>query len=245
MPGDTRIEWTNKTWNPVTGCTKVSPGCDHCYAERLTERFGRDFSEVKLHPGRLDAPAHWKQPSYIFVNSMSDLFHSEKVPYAYVDQVFDIIRRCPQHVFQILTKRPQRMRHYPGSWPSNAWAGVSIESEAYTWRADFLRKVGAQVRFLSLEPLLGPLDSLNLEEIQWVILGGESGPGHRPMNPEWVLDIRDRCRARGIPFFFKQWGGLTPKSGGRLLEGRTWDEMPPHNVGLPVRIPALRLAPAT
>ena len=245
MPGDTPIEWTNKSWNPVTGCTKVSPGCDHCYAERLTERFGHDFSKVTLHPNRLDAPLHWKRPSYIFVNSMSDLFHSEKVPYSFVDQVFDVIRGCPQHIFQILTKRPQRMKHYPGIWPSNAWAGVSIESDTYTWRADVLRKVRAPIRFLSLEPLLGPLESLNLEDIQWVIVGGESGPGHRPMDLEWVLDIRDKCLAQNIPFFFKQWGGLTPKAGGRLLDETTWNQMPSSPQVASPSVPLLRPAYAT
>ncbi len=241
MPGTTAIEWTNKTWNPVTGCTKVSPGCDHCYAERLTNRFGRDFTQVSLHPNRLDAPLHWREPSYIFVNSMSDLFHP-RVPYTFVDQVFAVIRQCPQHTFQILTKRPSRMRRYPGLWPANAWAGISIESQDYAWRADILRKVPAAVRFLSIEPLIGPIASLDLQGIHWVIVGGESGPGHRPLDINWVRTLRDQSVSEHVAFFFKQWGGLTPKSGGRELDGRTWDEMPR---GLAIPTPETpRLVPA-
>ncbi len=240
MPGTTRIEWTNKTWNPVTGCTKVSPGCDHCYAERLSNRFGRDFTQVTRHPNRLDAPLHWREPSYIFVNSMSDLFHPH-VPFAFVDQVFDIIRQCPQHTFQILTKRPSRMWRYPGQWPTNAWAGVSIESQEYAWRADTLRRVPTAVRFLSVEPLVAPITTLNLQGIHWVIVGGESGPGHRPMDINWVRALRDQCVQEHVSFFFKQWGGLTPKSGGRELDGRTWDEMP-HGLAIPAR-EAHRLLP--
>lgn len=245
MPGSTPIEWTNKTWNPVTGCTKVSPGCDHCYAERLTNRFGRDFSKVTQHRDRLEAPLHWREPSYIFVNSMSDLFHSEKVPYAFVDQVFDVMQRCPQHTFQILTKRPSRMRHYPGPWPQNAWAGVSVENAEYVWRIDVLRKVAATVRFLSIEPLIGPLPVLDLHGIQWVIVGGESGPNHRPMEENWATSVRDACQRQGVPFFFKQWGGLTPKAGGRMLEGRTWDEMPLREPSADNRTPRLQLVGAT
>ncbi|MBI4202541.1 MAG: phage Gp37/Gp68 family protein [Chloroflexi bacterium] len=245
MPGTTAIEWTNKTWNPVTGCTKVSPGCDHCYAERLTQRFGRDFTQVTLHPERLTAPLHWRQPSYIFVNSMSDLFHSGKVPYTFVDEVFDVIRRCPQHTFQILTKRPSRMLRYPGPWPANAWAGVSVESQRYAWRIDVLRKVPAAVRFLSIEPLIGPIADLNLHDIHWVIVGGESGPGHRPIDPCWVRTIRDQCIAQKVPFFFKQWGGLTPKWGGRLLDGRTWDEMPACGSPSSLEVPNLQIAAVT
>lgn len=226
MPGLTAIEWTDRTWNPVTGCTKVSPGCDNCYAERITRRFGGSFDRVTLHPDRLHAPLSWRKPSSVFVNSMSDLFHSETVPFEFVDRVFDVMRRCPQHVFQILTKRPSRMKHYRREWPANVWAGTSIESQDYVWRVDQLRMVEAKVKFLSIEPLIGRIYNLDLTDIDWVIVGGESGPGHRPIDPTWVRDLRDQCVSEEVPFFFKQWGGLRSKSHGRLLDGKLWDQMP-------------------
>ncbi|MDA1278833.1 MAG: phage Gp37/Gp68 family protein [Chloroflexi bacterium] len=226
MAGKTSIEWTEKTWNPVTGCTKVSAGCDNCYAERITRRFGGDFTKVILHPERLDAPVRWKNPTTVFVNSMSDLFHSGAVPFDYVDRVFDVMEKCPQHTFQILTKRPSRMKHFPREWPRNVWAGTSVESTETAWRIDQLRQVDSHVRFLSLEPLLGALPNLDLNGIGWVIVGGESGPGHREIREEWVLEIKSQCIDAGVPFFFKQWGGIRPKTGGRELAGRLWSQMP-------------------
>jgi len=226
VSGKTSIEWTEKTWNPVTGCTKVSTGCKHCYAETITKRFGGDFSQVILHPDRLDAPRKWKNPTTVFVNSMSDLFHSEAVPFEFVDQIFKVMEECSRHTFQILTKRPGRMRHYPRVWPRNVWAGTSVENSETVWRIDQLRQVDASIRFLSLEPLLGPLPNLDLSGIGWVIVGGESGPGFRPIEEEWVLEIKTQCTEEGVPFFFKQWGGIRPKSGGRMLEGVLWNEMP-------------------
>ncbi len=225
MPGVSSIEWTNKTWNPVTGCTKVSAGCDNCYAERISKRFGRDFSEIRLHDDRLEAPLHWRKPSLIFVNSMSDLFHPD-VPYSFVREVFEVAAACPQHTFQVLTKRPNRMKLYPNCWPANVWAGTSIENQEFVWRADQLRRVRASVRFLSLEPLIGPITQIDLSGIDWVIVGGESGPGHRPMERAWVETIRGHCHTSGVAFFFKQWGGHNSKAGGRVLGERTWDEMP-------------------
>ncbi len=225
MPSNTSIEWTEKTWNPVTGCTKVSPGCDNCYAERITRRFGGDFERIQLHPDRLDAPKKWRKPATVFVNSMSDLFHP-LVPFEFVEDVFRIMEQCPQHTFQILTKRPSRMKHFAAGWPGNVWAGTSIESAEYRWRTDQLRQVGASVRFLSVEPLLGPVGNINLDGIDWVIVGGESGPGHRPIQEEWILDIKSQCDRADVSFFFKQWGGRTSKANGRSLLGRTWDDMP-------------------
>lgn len=230
------IEWTEATWNPVTGCTKVSPGCDHCYAETFAERFrgvpGHAYEQgfdLRFWPDRLDVPRTWKRPRIVFVNSMSDLFH-ERVPREYVERVFEVMADCQRHTFQVLTKRPGRMasllRHIRPDPLPNVWLGTSIESDGYTWRADKVRETPAAVRFLSLEPLLGPLPSLSLQGIDWVIVGGESGPRHRPADPGWVRDLRDRCSAEGVAFFFKQWGGRTPKTGGRLLDGRTWDQMP-------------------
>lgn len=226
MPQRTSIEWADRTWNPVAGCTKVSPGCDNCYAERITKRFGRDFTRISLHPERLDAPLKWREPSYVFVNSMSDLFHSEAVPFEFVARVFDVMAQAEHHVFQILTKRPQRMKHYPGEWPANVWAGTSVESPAYSWRIDQLREVPAEIRFVSFEPLIERISDANLQDINWAIVGGESGPGCRPLEEDWVLRLRDICAGAGTDFFFKQWGGPTAKSGGRLLEGRTWDARP-------------------
>jgi protein gp37 len=223
------IGWTDKTWNPTTGCTKVSPGCKNCYAEALTKRFKNHFGSgfaFTVHPERLDQPRHWRSPSRIFVNSMSDLFH-EQMPLPYLRQIFEVMAACPQHVSQILTKRHERMLNLSGElvWPENVWMGVSVESQRYAHRTNYLRQVPAEVRFLSCEPLLGPL-RLNLQGIHWVITGGESGPRCRRVDPGWVISIRDQCRRSDVAFFHKQWGGLTPKSGGRQLEGRTWDDMP-------------------
>lgn len=234
--GKTKIEWTRGadgepgyTWNPVTGCTKVSEGCRHCYAERLTERFHGpgSFDKVMLHPERLDWPQRWKKPRVIFVNSMSDLFHKD-VPQEFIQQIFNVMRRASHHQFQILTKRAERLLELNAllPWAENIWMGVSVENEEHTFRIDHLRKTKAKIKFLSLEPLLGPLRHLNLEGIDWVIVGGESGPGSRPMAQSWAVDIRNQCRKANVPFFFKQWGGFNKKKTGRSLEGRTWDEMP-------------------
>jgi len=234
MGDHSAIEWTDSTWNPVTGCTKISPGCKHCYAERLAGRLQamgnpryRSGFAVTLHPDQLTLPLRWRRPRRIFVNSMSDLFH-ESVPSDYIHQVFEAMAQARWHVFQVLTKRAERLEALAPRlpWPSNVWQGVSVENADYTWRIDHLRAVPASVRFLSVEPLLGPIPSLPLEGIDWVIVGGESGPGHRRVDPDWVGEVRDQCVAASVPFFFKQWGGRTPKSGGRLLDGRTWDEMP-------------------
>jgi protein gp37 len=230
------IEWTESTWNPVTGCSKVSPGCAHCYAETLSRRFGWSRSpwtpanapdNVILHPERLGTPLKWRRPRMIFVNSMSDLFH-ELVPVEFIQDVFMVMREGGQHTFQVLTKRHERLAEIAPllDWPENVWMGVSIENNRWAIRADMLRQVPAAVRFISAEPLLGPLDELDLDEIDWLIAGGESGPRHRPVEPTWVLDLRDRCQDAGVAFFLKQWGGRTPKAGGRELDGRTWDEMP-------------------
>jgi protein gp37 len=226
---NTTIEWTDKTWNPTVGCNKVSPGCKHCYAETITKRFHNHFPngfEFTLHPERLDEPRRWRKPSRVFVNSMSDLFH-ERMPLGFLQEIFDVMEECPQHVFQILTKRHERMLELAPqlSWPENVWMGVSVEAQDYVHRVDYLRRVPAEVRFLSCEPLLGPLE-LNLEGIHWVIVGGESGSGHRTIEADWVRSIRGQAEACGVAFFFKQWGGLRPKSGGRDLDGHTYDEMP-------------------
>jgi protein gp37 len=234
MAQGSTIEWTEATWNPVTGCTKVSPGCKHCYAERMAERlramgqanYANGF-ELTLQPHMLELPLRWKKPQTVFVNSMSDLFH-ERVPFAYIERVFDVMTRASWHRFQVLTKRADRLAELSPrlGWPANVWMGVSVESEAYRGRIESLRRTGARIKFLSLEPLLGPLENLDLESIDWVIVGGESGPGARSMEPDWVLDLRDQCRQAAVPFFFKQWGGVNKKSAGRELQGRTWDEMP-------------------
>jgi len=230
----TGIEWTEATWNPVTGCTKVSPGCKHCYAERMAERLRamgqpnyRDGFALTLQPHMLDLPLRWKKPQVIFVNSMSDLFH-DRVPLAYIQRVFGVMRMAHWHRFQVLTKRAERLAAVAARlpWPPQLWMGVSVEEGRYRHRIDRLRSTAAAVRFLSLEPLLGPLPGLDLTGIDWVIVGGESGPGARPMHPAWALDIRDQCLAAGVPFFFKQWGGVRKKTAGRLLEGRTWEELP-------------------
>ncbi|MGF1496260.1 MAG: DUF5131 family protein [Elainellaceae cyanobacterium] len=225
----TGIEWTDKTWNPTTGCNKVSPGCLHCYAETLTERFPRNFPNgfaLTLHPNRLREPTRWRTPSRIFVNSMSDLFH-EDVPLDFIKQVFSVIDSTPWHIYQILTKRPERLSEIAKhlTFPENAWLGVSVENQDYVHRVDHLRNTPVLVRFLSCEPLLGSLE-LDLTNIDWVIVGGESGQKYRPMKIEWAQDICQQCRAAETAFFFKQVGGRTPKAGGRLLDGKVWDEMP-------------------
>ncbi len=227
--GTTTIEWTELTWNPVSGCTKVSQGCKHCYAERLANRFWSDrpFTDVRLHPDRLMHPASWRKPRTVFVNSMSDLFH-EQVPDSFIEQVFLTMLTFPMHTFQVLTKRVERMAALAASlpWPENVWMGVSVEDRTTIYRVDSLRRVPAAVRFLSLEPLLGPLSELRLRDIDWVIVGGESGPGARSMRERWVLDILQKCRASQVPFFFKQWGGVFKGRNGRELQGKTYDEVP-------------------
>ncbi|MEK7214176.1 MAG: phage Gp37/Gp68 family protein [Chloroflexota bacterium] len=234
MGDKSTIEWTDATWNPVTGCTKVSPGCKHCYAERLARRLQamgnpryRNGFAVTLQPDQLTLPLRWRTPKRIFVNSMSDLFH-DAIPVDYIRRVFEVMAQAEWHTFQVLTKRAERLAALaPGlPWPANVWQGVSVENDRYTWRIDYLRAVPARVRFLSVEPLLGPIPDLCLDGIQWVIVGGESGPGHRLVDPAWVRNIRDQCLTAGVAFFFKQWGGRTPKSRGRMLDGRLWDEMP-------------------
>jgi protein gp37 len=234
------IEWTESTWNPVTGCTKVSPGCKHCYAERMAERLQAmrqpnyvNGFRLTLQPHMLELPLTWKRPQTIFVNSMSDLFH-EDVPLTYIRAVFDVMMRAHWHRFQVLTKRAERLEEVGGElcWPANIWLGVSIESGLYRHRIDHLRATDAQVKFLSLEPLLGPLPDLDLANIDWVIVGGESGPKSRPMDPMWAADLRDQCHRANVPFFFKQWGGKNKKQAGRVLGGRVWDEMPFTEVGV-------------
>lgn len=228
------IEWTESTWNPITGCSKISPGCKHCYAERMARRlqamghpnYARGF-ELTTHDYVLELPLRWKKPQTIFVNSMSDLFH-EDVPTEFIQRVFVVMRRANWHRFQILTKRSNRLLEISPSlpWMPNIWMGVTVENQDYTFRIDHLRQTGATIKFLSCEPLLGPLGKLDLEQIDWVIAGGESGPGARPMDSSWPIDLRDQCQRAGVPFFFKQWGGVNKKKAGRQLEGRTWDEVP-------------------
>lgn len=257
-----KIEWTGVTWNPVTGCDTISPGCDHCYARTLAKRLqamGQDRYQnngnpvtsgpgfaVTCHPAALQVPLRWRTPRTVFVNSMSDLCHS-RVPEDFLAAVVEVMAATPRHTYQVLTKRPRRLRQldtdrfralrhaaaeqmnlpWPGTWDlPNVWLGTSIESADYAWRADALREVPAAVRFLSCEPLLGPLDGLDLTGIGWVIAGGESGPGYRAPDSEWVRGLRDQCAAENVPFFFKQWGGPTPKAGGRQLDGRVHDAMP-------------------
>ncbi len=243
MGDHSAIEWTGATWNPTTGCDKTSPGCDNCYALTLSKRLkamgqakyqndgdartsGPGFG-LTLHPDTLDVPRAWSSRRTIFVNSMSDLFH-KGIPEGYIRQVFDVIADTPQHQYQVLTKRSKRLAEIGRrlDWPANLWMGVSIETTKYRFRIDHLRSVDASVRFVSAEPLLGPLRNLDLDGIHWLIAGGESGPRSRRMEEAWVLDLRDQCAAAGVPFFFKQWGGHTPKAGGRELEGRNYDEMP-------------------
>jgi protein gp37 len=234
MADNSRIEWTEATWNPVTGCDKVSPGCAHCYAETFAERwrgvadhpYEQGF-DLKLWPERLEVPLRWRRPRVIFVNSMSDLFH-EDIPEDFIVEVFDVMRRADWHVFQILTKRHDRLADLAPNlpWPTNVWMGVSIENRRFVHRADALRAVPAAVRFISAEPLLGRLEGLDLNGIDWLISGGESGPRHRPVREEWLIELRDHCKAEGVAYFFKQWGGARPKSGGRLLQGLEWNDMP-------------------
>ncbi len=244
------IEWTDATWNPVAGCTPVSPGCLNCYAARMALRLetmggatGKKYrgtakrsrngrpvftGQINLDPDALDLPRQWRKPRRIFVNSMSDLFH-EGVNEEFVKRVFDVMRECPQHVFQVLTKRPERaleMSERLGDWPANVWMGTSVESAMYVHRILTLRKIPAKTRFLSCEPLIGPIRRLPLQGIHWVIVGGESGPGARPMPEEWVLQIKERCVEAGVAFFFKQWGGVQKKKTGRMLCGQTWDLLP-------------------
>ncbi|OQW60837.1 MAG: hypothetical protein BVN28_08350 [Nitrospira sp. ST-bin4] len=238
MGDKSAIEWTDATWNPVTGCSKVSPGCKNCYAERLATRLHvmgnpryQNGFEVTLHEDQLTLPLRWKQPKKIFVNSMSDLFH-EEVPDNFIVRAFEVMAEADWHLFQILTKRADRLAKLASKlpWPRNVWQGVSIESADYTWRITSLQKVPATVRFLSVEPLLGPIPKLPLKGISWVIVGGESGPHFRAVEPTWVRQIRDQCIQSKVPFFFKQWGGVTPKAGGRTIDRRVWDEMPDFNL---------------
>ncbi|MGW4528801.1 DUF5131 family protein [Amycolatopsis sp. NPDC004378] len=243
MSDRSSIEWTEATWNPTTGCDRVSAGCDNCYALALAKRLkamGADKYQtdgdprtsgpgfgVALHESTLRQPYRWRNPRVVFVNSMSDLFHA-RVPLTFVQRVFGVIADTPQHTYQVLTKRSARLRKLADrlDWPPNLWMGVSVEDDTQLSRIDDLRSVPAAVRFLSCEPLLGPLPNLNLDGIGWVITGGESGPNARELDRDWVRDIRDSCQLSGVPFFHKQWGGRTPKAGGRELDGRLWDEMP-------------------
>ncbi|MHA6627711.1 DUF5131 family protein [Pseudonocardia sichuanensis] len=243
MADKSSIEWTEATWNPTTGCDRITSGCDNCYALTLSKRLkamgnpkyqldgdprtsGPGFG-VQIHEDSLEVPKRWLAPRVVFVNSMSDLFHA-RVPDEFVRRVFDVMSETPRHTYQLLTKRPKRLARLAGAlpWPPNIWMGVSIENAMQGWRSDLLREVPAAVRFISAEPLLGPLDELDLDGIDWLIAGGESGPNHRPVDPAWVDGLRVSCRAAGVAFFFKQWGGRTPKAGGRQLGGRTFDEMP-------------------
>ena len=249
MAAGSSIEWTEATWNPVTGCTMISPGCAHCYAERMALRLQamgqpnyRNGFNLTLQPQALEIPLRWRKPRTIFVNSMSDLFHKD-VPLEYIQKVFEVMRLANWHTYQVLTKRSERILEIDSllEWTPNIWMGVSVESEKYSYRIDHLRETRAKVKFLSLEPLLGPLSKLNLNRIDWVIVGGESGPGARPMQSAWVNDIRDQCLRLKTPFFFKQWGGFNKKKAGRQLDGRTWDQMPNSSnksrQSLPVLVP--------
>ncbi len=250
MGAGSRIEWTNATWNPTTGCTRASAGCDNCYAARMTRRLelmgcgeyagltavnrrgDRHFNGVlRCHEDRLDVPRRWRAPRRIFVNSMSDLFHP-RVPLTFVQQVFAVMNECSRHTFQVLTKRPEIALEFAPhlTWTRNIWMGTSVENALVLDRAKTLARVPAKLRFLSLEPLIGPLKKLPLQKMHWVIVGGESGPGARPMEQQWVLEILDQCRASDVPFFFKQWGGVNKKKGGRRLNGRFWDEMPDNEM---------------
>ncbi len=251
MSDKSAIEWTDSTWNPVTGCAKVSPGCTHCYAETFAERFrgvpGHPFKQgfdLKLWPERLSLPLQWKEHRMIFVNSMSDLFHKD-VPDDFIGRVFDVMLRAKQHIFQVLTKRSERMMEWTQAafgktpLPAHIWLGVSVENQKYVWRVEQLQQTPARIRFLSVEPLLGPVDlNGHLKGIHWVIVGGESGPGARPMDPNWARAVRKQCQAHKVAFFFKQWGAFNKdgervgkKTAGRVLDGRTWDGMPPVKTG--------------
>lgn len=228
------IEWTEMTWNPTTGCTKISAGCKHCYAEVMSRRLQamgvpkyKDAFKLRVHEDALNIPYTWKSPKVVFVNSMSDLFH-KNVPFSFIKKVFDVMNDNPQHVFQVLTKRGDILQKYHSRlrWGHNIWMGVSVENEKVMHRVDELRSIGARVKFLSCEPLIGPLPNMNLTGIDWVIVGGESGRKPRPMDEDWVLDILDQCKTADVKFFFKQWGGTNKKKTGRLLLDQTWDEMP-------------------
>lgn len=237
MGANSAIEWTESTWNPVTGCTKISAGCMHCYAERMAKRlramgqanYANGF-KVAMHEHAVELPLSWKKPRTIFVNSMSDMFH-QVIPIEFIQRVFDIMRRAAWHQYQLLTKRSKRLLELDAQlhWQPNIWMGVSVENQDYLHRVDHLRNTHAHTKFLSLEPLLGPLPNLDLSGIDWVIVGGESGPGARPMRREWVTEIREQCEATGVAFFFKQWGGVHKNRTGRELDGRTWDEIPGTN----------------
>lgn len=235
MPQKSLIEWTNSTWNPITGCDAISPGCEHCYAERMAKRLKamgvhkyRNGFKVTLHPDVLEDPYKWKKPQVIFVNSMSDLFH-DQVPLEFVRKIFDVMEQCPQHIFQILTKRSKRLKRTAPKldWPENVWMGVTVESKEYRYRIKDLSQTKAAVKFISFEPLIAPVEKIDLTGIDWAIVGGESGPGARPMKQEWVEQILRQCRAQDVKFFFKQWGGINKKKTGRKLHGTTYDEMPP------------------
>lgn len=238
MAQRSEIEWTDATWNPVTGCTKIGPGCDHCYAERFAERWrgieGHPYEQgfdLRLWPSRLGQPALWKKPRMIFVNSMSDLFHKD-IPREYIDRVFDAMEAADWHVYQVLTKRSSLMRNYlrqrydSGPVPSHIWLGVSVENAAYKGRIQHLVQINSEARFISFEPLLGSIGEVDLAGIAWAIVGGESGPGARAMEAAWATELRQACERFGVAFFFKQWGGARPKSGGRLLEGEEWNGFP-------------------
>jgi len=234
MAQNSKIEWTQCTWNPVTGCTKISLGCKNCYAERMALRLHamgqpnyRNAFKVTIHPHTLEIPLQWRQPRTIFVNSMSDLFH-KKVPFNFISKVFDVMHKTSRHQFQVLTKRSGRLLELNDKlqWPQNVYMGVTVENADYTFRINDLRQTDAAIKFLSLEPLLGPIPELDLDGINWVIVGGESGPHARPIEPQWVYDIRDQCLDADVPFFFKQWGGTNKKKTGRILQGKTWNQKP-------------------
>ncbi len=240
MGSKSTIEWTESTWNPVTGCTKISDGCKHCYAERMAlglKAMGQpnyvNGFEVTMHAQMLETPLKWKRPQTIFVNSMSDLFH-EDVPVEFIYQVFETMQQANWHTFQVLTKRAERLQELSSqlSWNDNIWMGVTVENAKYVSRIDSLRSTGAKIKFISFEPLLSEIKELDLTGIDWAIVGGESGPGARPMKEEWVLDIRQQCYDNDVPFFFKQWGGTNKKKAGRMLEGRTWDGIPDQQAAL-------------
>ena len=250
MAQSSSIEWTESTWNPVTGCTKISPGCKHCYAKRMAERlclmgqknYENGF-ELTLQPQALELPLRWKRPQRIFVNSMSDLFHDD-VPNVFIQQVFDVMQRAHWHEFQVLTKRAERLESLAMrlGWAPNIWMGVSVENADYLYRVDCLRRTGAAIKFLSIEPLIGAMGVIDLRGIDWVIAGGESGPGARKMERAWVIDVRRQCRVAGVAFFFKQWGGVNKKKAGRTLDGRTYDAMPVVQARRPLK--TLTILPA-
>lgn len=234
MSTQSAIEWTESTWNPLTGCTKISSGCKNCYAERMAKRLQAmgqpnyvNGFRLTLHAHTLNLPLKWKKPQMIFVNSMSDLFH-EDVPDEFILNVFEVMHAASWHTFQVLTKRSRRLTELSASisWPSNVWMGVSVENQNYVYRIEHLINTTAQIKFLSLEPLIGPIPKIDLNGINWVIVGGESGPGARPIDEKWVLDIRDQCLGLNVPFFFKQWGGVHKKKQGRILQGQTWSMLP-------------------